>query len=218
MWFQGRGGISFFHLLQTCNGPCFPWQMENAHDGRIQYIFWTAWAQVNLFAKAKDWDGRYAADLAYIRTAKEAEILIGEQADSHLLLDALSLQSSRLPSSHGELIQMSESSQSKVSNFRGIRHLLSKWFLFLSSTGSVWSAGVLVCVQGHKRAMLFLSFLTGRHLEMRFRFTLHRVPNLEWNIYSECSLILHVDKKDAEIMPQSFCKHHFVSICKSFTW
>lgn len=104
--------------------------MENAHDGRIQYIFWTAWAQVNLFAKAKDWDGRYAADLAYIRTAKKAGILIGEQADSHLVLDTLSLQSSRLPSSHGELIQMSESSQSKVSNFRDIWHLLSKWFLF----------------------------------------------------------------------------------------
>lgn len=105
--------------------------MENAHDGRIQYIFWTTWAQVNLFAKAKDWDGRYVEDLAYIRTVKEAGILIGEQADSHLLLDALSLQSTRLPSSHGELIEMPESSQSKVSNFRDIWHSLSKRFLFV---------------------------------------------------------------------------------------
>lgn len=51
---------------------------------------------------------------------KSKEILIVQQTDSYLVPGSLSLQSARLLSSHGELMQGSESSQDKVSEFRDL--------------------------------------------------------------------------------------------------
>lgn len=81
--------------------------MENANDRKIQFISNSAWAQVNLFAKARIEMTVMQHSLHFFPSVKEAGILIVEQNDSHLVLDDLSLQSMGLLHSCGELIQRS---------------------------------------------------------------------------------------------------------------
>lgn len=66
--------------------------MENANDGKIQFTSQSAWAQVNLFAKARI-EMTVMQQSLNISHSKRGRNIDVEQADSHLVLANLSLRS-----------------------------------------------------------------------------------------------------------------------------